>query len=597
MEAEFARLVADKVLTPLTDDEGVVRYTTPAMYDIERDMLRLARDRKGERIEGVTEDLIAEVFAQYPTLAPEQAAVARWMLTQGGVALGTGDAGTGKTFMSAVFVDVLRRLDKPVFGIAPSHKAKSVLYADLKMAMFEGEDASAAVTGFLNRITNPDPAKRLVPPAGTVILVDEAAMVSTTDVHRLLTALPQCHIRLLGDAKQLSSPAAGCGFRALAGVLGDSRLSEIRRQREDWAREASKAFAVGNVEPAVAAYEAHGCVHWVDGKDESVDVILTHVDDHLTRCPEKTRLVLASTNADVKLLNERLRVVYQQHGMVGTEDIELAAFTRGKRPTATTIAISTGERVMFNATVKAFGVNNADTATIVSIERVQPEGGQGDVRVRVKVKLDKGGEFEAFWDEIIGHRKRGEARIPKISAGYATTVSASQGSTVDACWVLDCPGVAGGELKREAAYVAMTRHREESHLVVDTSVVRALVAARKAERTIVVHEKGMEADDAEDRDDSDVEVTDDEIKEYVLGRMKKSGGKKNVSDFLDCSLAEWIDSVPIAQRAPKPPKPEEKADPALVQHRRQKTVNKAPPAASKPAPFCPQLDEASGPRM
>src|SRR3546814_6261798 len=50
---------------------------------------------------------------------------------------------------------------------------------------------------------------------------------------------------LVGDAEQLQAIEAGAAFRALAERHGAAEISEIRRQHEDWQKDATRALATG----------------------------------------------------------------------------------------------------------------------------------------------------------------------------------------------------------------------------------------------------------------------------------------------------------------------------------------------------------------
>src|SRR3546814_18394750 len=65
---------------------------------------------------------------------------------------------------------------------------------------------------------------------------------------------------LVGDPVQLQAIEAGAAFRAVTERHGWAEITEIRRQCEDWQRDATKALATGRAGEAIHAYEAHGMV-------------------------------------------------------------------------------------------------------------------------------------------------------------------------------------------------------------------------------------------------------------------------------------------------------------------------------------------------
>jgi ATP-dependent exoDNAse (exonuclease V) alpha subunit len=76
--------------------------------------------------------------------------------------------------------------------------------------------------------------------ARTVLVVDEAGMVGSRKLTRLLDHAEQAQAKmvLVGDDRQLAPIDAGGGFRALRLRLGASELVENRRQYQAWEREA-----------------------------------------------------------------------------------------------------------------------------------------------------------------------------------------------------------------------------------------------------------------------------------------------------------------------------------------------------------------------
>ncbi|CDM60098.1 Ti-type conjugative transfer relaxase TraA (plasmid) [Rhizobium favelukesii] len=71
-------------------------------------------------------------------------------------------------------------------------------------------------------------------------------------------------IVLVGDHEQLQAIGAGAPFRAITEEIGHTELSEIRRQRVDWQREASVAFATHRTAEGLDAYHEHGNISFAE---------------------------------------------------------------------------------------------------------------------------------------------------------------------------------------------------------------------------------------------------------------------------------------------------------------------------------------------
>src|SRR3546814_5464743 len=74
---------------------------------------------------------------------------------------------------------------------------------------------------------------------------------------------------LVGDAEQLQAIEAGAAFRALAERHGAAEINEVRRQHEDWQRDATRALATGRTGEAIHAYEQHGMVHAAETREDA----------------------------------------------------------------------------------------------------------------------------------------------------------------------------------------------------------------------------------------------------------------------------------------------------------------------------------------
>ncbi|MGO6697833.1 AAA family ATPase, partial [Rhizobium johnstonii] len=75
---------------------------------------------------------------------------------------------------------------------------------------------------------------------------------------------------LVGDHEQLQAIGAGAPFRAIAEAVGHAQLSEVRRQRTDWQKQASIDFASHRTAAGLSAYEARGSVHLKTDRAETL---------------------------------------------------------------------------------------------------------------------------------------------------------------------------------------------------------------------------------------------------------------------------------------------------------------------------------------
>ena len=99
--------------------------------------------------------------------------------------------------------------------------------------------------------------------ARDVLVIDEAGMVGTRQLERVLSHAAEAGAKvvLVGDIKQLQSIEAGAAFRSIHERHGGAEIGEVRRQREDWQRDATRDLATGRTGDAIHAYDRNGMVH------------------------------------------------------------------------------------------------------------------------------------------------------------------------------------------------------------------------------------------------------------------------------------------------------------------------------------------------
>jgi Ti-type conjugative transfer relaxase TraA len=264
-----------------------------------------------------------------------------------------------------------------------------------------------------------------------VLVVDEAGMIGTRQMERVLSHARDAGAKvvLVGDPEQLQAIEAGAAFRSITERHGAAEITEIRRQREDWQKDATRMLATGRTAEALDAYAAHGMVHVADTREAARGELVDEWDRQRRADPERSRIILTHTNVEVRELNEEARGRLHANGELG-ENVTFAA-DKGHRDFAA------GDRLMFLRNERSLGVKNG---TLGTIARVSPEG--------MTVRLDGGREV------------RFDARdYAAVDHGYAATFGKSQGVSVDDAHALATPG-----MDRHSAYVGLSRHRDRVHL-------------------------------------------------------------------------------------------------------------------------------------
>ncbi|QJR06217.1 Ti-type conjugative transfer relaxase TraA (plasmid) [Sphingobium yanoikuyae] len=401
------------------DGRGEDRFTSRDMIETEQRLER-AGDRLADRSGlGLPADATYASRAAGSgalSLGGQQQEALAHITGKSDLAIVVGYAGTGKSTMLSVARDEWERGGYQVRGAALSGIAAEGL---------EGGSGIASRT-IASMEYQWGQGRELLGPRD-VLVIDEAGMIGTRQMERVLSEAERAGAKvvLVGDAEQLQAIEAGAAFRALAERHGAAEINEVRRQHEDWQKDATRALATGRTGEAIYAYEQHGMVHAAETREAARESLVEGWDCARIADPDKTRIILTHTNAEVRDLNLAARDRLRDAGELGT-DVRVSA-ERGAREFAT------GDRIMFLKNERGLGVKNG---TLGKVERVSPDS--------MAVKLDDGRSV-AFDLKNYAH----------VDHGYAATIHKSQGVTVDQGHVLATPG-----MDRHSAYVALSRHRD-----------------------------------------------------------------------------------------------------------------------------------------
>ena len=437
---------ASPELVPLgMDGRGEARFTTRPMLAIEERLEQGAEALATTRDHGVTARLRDAAMAASARrgllLSAEQARALEHVTGKEGLASVVGYAGAGKSAMLGVAREAWEAEGFTVRGAALSGIAAENL-----------EGGSGIASRTLASLEHQWEQGRDHLTGRDVLVVDEAGMIGSRQMERVLSHALEAGAKvvLVGDPEQLQAIEAGAAFRAIAERHGAVEITEVRRQREDWQRDATCDLATGRTGEALNAYDAHDAMHAASTREAARRELIERWDRERQAAPDATRLILTHTNAEVRELNELARTRLRAAGALG-DDVAVQ-LDRGER------TFAPGDRVMFLKNERSLGVKNG---TLGVLEQASPE--------RLAVRLDDGRSV-AFDLKDYAH----------LDHGYAATVHKAQGVTVDRAHVLATPG-----MDRHAAYVAMSRHRDrlDVHYARDDFVDRdALVRTLSRDR-------------------------------------------------------------------------------------------------------------------
>ncbi len=89
----------------------------------------------------------------------------------------------------------------------------------------------------------------------SILVIDEAGMIGTRQMERVVSEAERqgAKVVLVGDPQQLQAIEAGAAFRSMAERHGAVEITEVRRQAEEWQRDATRQLATGRTGEAIEA--------------------------------------------------------------------------------------------------------------------------------------------------------------------------------------------------------------------------------------------------------------------------------------------------------------------------------------------------------
>jgi conjugative relaxase-like TrwC/TraI family protein len=406
LEALADRFLAERAVSVVADralEER--RWSTPDLLAVEQGLVTSATGRTGERTAVVCHQAVGEALAAHPTAGPDQQAMVRDLCQGGaGVALVVGRAGTGKTFALGMARHAWQLDGYWLLAAAPTGIATMSLQGE----GFEDVATCDRLLGDLDR-------GREQLDARTVLVVDEAGMVGSRKLGRLLEHAEQARAKvvLVGDDRHLASIDPGGGFRALRLRLGASELTENRRQQQAWEREALELVRSGLVEEAVAAYQAHDRVVAADSKPAATLALLQDwwtAWQQAEHNPAEEVVVLAARRTEVDRLNTACQELLAARGRLRAERLQVEDRQ-----------LAVGDRVVcgHNA-IQQLGVANGSRGTITAL----------DPQARtLTLRLDGPDDRTVILPRsYLDGRGRNE-RNRRVDLAYATTGHRAQGLT------------------------------------------------------------------------------------------------------------------------------------------------------------------------
>jgi conjugative relaxase-like TrwC/TraI family protein len=406
---------------------GEARYTTLIQLQREQQILDAVSTSSPVT---VTRDALEAAVSNRRLVGEQNSAVRHLADLDGRLVTLVGPGGSGKTRVVGVYADAAGTAGHHVIGVTTSAAAARRL----------GEELSGSWSGTIAMMRHQLDTYDTRPPAGTVIIVDEASMVPTRDLAWLVEQAEHCDgkIVLVGDPKQLPSIDSGGLFHRIVadghGVVID--LAGVnQRQTLELDRHVLNRLRHGEIESAVHDYTEAGRVHL--GNDEyATKAAMAEAwwTDTQTHGVDQVRM-LASRRDEVAMLNQLARVHMQAEGHL---DGPVLANRWGTE-------FQAGDRIVVRDNWYAHcDLRNGETGTITTIH--------SDTR-SLTFRRDVDGT------EVVLPRWYVDS---SVDHAYAQTIHTAQGQTFQTTHLYVDTGVAA-----EHGYTGLSRARDETHLWVN----------------------------------------------------------------------------------------------------------------------------------
>lgn len=413
------RLANGQVVPAVNDG---TRYSTKELLRLEERLIKRAVARRDEGVAMADRSALKGALARRASITGEQRQMVEELTCGGrGVDVVVGKAGTGKTFALDAARNAWESSGIPIVGCALSARAAKELEV--------GSGIESCTLAALMKDLDDSGAPGLE--AGSVVVLDEAGMVGSRQLDALLNRAERAGAKvvLVGDDKQLPEISAGGAFRALKEQLPAIELSDVRRQRHSWERDALELLRNGQAAEAVEVYGERDRL--VVGRD-AAETRAALIADWWQASRDGDAVMIAARKADVADLNDKARAILRAEGLIGEVDQTVG----GK-------SFSAGDEVMTLRNDRSLGVINGSRGVVQAVD-VEERG--------IQIRLD---------DERVVVLPPDYLEAGNLTHAYAITGHKAQGMTADRAFVL------GDEsLYREWGYVAMSRGREENRLYV-----------------------------------------------------------------------------------------------------------------------------------
>ena len=424
----------------------------------------------------------------------------------------------------------------------------------------------------------------------TLIVVDEAGMLSTRQAHHILQ-LSERHgakVVFAGDTRQQQPVEAGPGLRLIRDVAGSIRVDRIRRQKADledvlvhvhretpeqarfragltnrqerdailadyeamdrkplftpWQVAVSEALRDGEAEKAIEAWHVRGRLRLCHDEEKTLTRLVDDWERHVRTRPGTSAVVLARTKAEGRALSWLMR----QRVLARTPDakravIEVSRDLDGRLTEPLEIAV--GDRIRIGATQWEKQLFNGTVVTVEDLEVRPAEAAAVSRKARNGLARGAAGrtadtDSDRSEPETSVHITARTDDGRRVAFRHDEIRDWHDNIRLDYGYAMTIASAQGLTVDRafllvderparETIYPAATRHREGLDIYVNRSPLAFDIAEHRPE------------------DQADMPVTDSEVRAYLAERWSRSQPKEAALDYI--ADGEWRDASQAAR--------------------------------------------------
>ena len=551
-------------------------YSTRHNLELEQAVKDMTAAMAADTGHGLQEEAVKEkvetLLDQGYPLSQEQSLAIRHATVRGGrVAVIEGAAGSGKTTTLRPITDLHKEHG---YAIVPTAVA-------WRTAVALGDDCDARAY-CVDKLLKLAAKEQVEIGRRTLIVVDEAGMLSTRQAHHILQ-LSERHgakVVFAGDTRQQQPVEAGPGLRLIRDVAGSVRVDRIRRQKADledvlihvqketpeqarfragltnpqerdailagyegmekkplftpWQVAVSEALRDGEAEKAIEAWHLRNRLHLCHDEEKTLTRLVDDWERHVRTQPGTSTVVLSRTKAEGRALSWLMR----QRVLAQTPDakravIEVSRDLDGRATEPLEIAV--GDRIRIGATQWEKQLFNGTVVTIENLEVRRAKATAVSRKARNRDAAGRGSEadMDRSEPELSVHITARTDDGRRVSFRHDEIRDWHDNIRLDYGYAMTIASAQGLTVDRafllvddrparETIYPAATRHREALDIYVNRSPLVFDIAEHRPE------------------DEAERPVLDSDVRAYLAERWSRSQPKEAALDYV--SDGAWRDA-------------------------------------------------------